>query len=125
MNWRKAIGTRHKAQGILLLEAAAALALTGVLLAVVAGLVVSYNRTGDYFMSHHQAQLAAESYVECLRAGLAEPPRIDRVQYEVQRQPGQGAWSGLTRITVTATVQTHHNRVACYRLTTYMQEQGP
>ena len=119
------VTTASPAAGVIVLELLAALALTGVLLGVVAALVVSYERAGDHFLSHHQAQLAAESYVECLRAGYPTPADTDRIRYEVDRRPGQGAWAGLTRVTVTAVVHTRHRRTARFSLVTYLPEERP
>ena len=112
----------------ILLEVIASLALTGILLGVITGLVLTYNRAGDYYMSHHQAQLAAESYVEHLRAGSAVPAGTDRVRFEVRGCPGEGDWSGLTQVTVTASVKTRYGRTpraANYTLTTYVLEAVP
>ena len=118
-------GRSTAAAGFILTEVVAALALTGALLAVLASLVVTYHRASDHYLSHHQAQLAAESYVERLRAGCPPPPEGDGVRYEVDQRPGQGAWTGLTRLTVTAVVQGRHRRTASHTLTTYLSEGTP
>ncbi|MCP4246000.1 MAG: hypothetical protein GY778_03030 [bacterium] len=113
------------AASFILTEVVAALALTGALLAVLAALVVTYHRASDHYFSHHQAQLAAESYVERLQADCPPPPEANGIRYEVNHTPGRGAWTGLTRLTVTAMVKTRHRRTAGYTLTTYLQETAP
>ncbi len=118
-------GVASCAKGMILLDALAALGLTGVLLAAMAALVISYDRAGDHYMSHHQAQLAAESYVEHVRAGLPAIPDTDRISYHVDRQPGEGDWSGLTRLSVTAEVKSRHRRAARYTVTTYLPGDKP
>lgn len=118
-------GRSATAAGLILTEVVVSLALTGALLAVLAGLVIAYHRASDHYLSHHQAQLAAESYVEHLRAGCPPPPEADGVRYEVDRGPGPGAWTGLTRLTVTAVVRSRHRRTASYTLTTYLSEGTP
>lgn len=116
---------KSAAPGLILTEVVAALVLTGALLAVLAGLAVAYHRASDHYLSHHQAQLAAESYVERLHAGCPPPPEGDGIRYEVHRHLGQGAWSGLTGVTVTAVVDSRQRRTASYTLTTYLSEETP
>lgn len=116
------VRSRYGRAGFVATEVVAAAVLTGILLAALAWSVVTYDRTGDYLMSRHRAQLAAESCLERLRAGLPPPNDADAVQYRVGRQPGQGPWTGLTKVTVTATVSARHQRTACFTLTAYLQE---
>ncbi len=108
----------------LLLEVLAALALTGALLAVMGAAVIAYDRANDHFWAHHQAQLAAETCIEYLRAGRPVPPPAGGVSYRVERQAGTGPWSGLTRVTVIAEVKTRHGRSVHYRLSAYLRRPG-
>ena len=105
--------------GFLRVEVSTALVRTGLLIGVVVAATVAYDRALDYYTAHHQAQLAAESYVESLRAGHA-PTGDDKVRYETSRQPGEGPWQGLTRLTVTATVTARHGREVSFSLSTYL-----
>ncbi len=111
--------------GFITLEVVGSLALTGILLALMTGLIVSYRQATDYQLSHHQAQLAAESYLDHLRAGRVPPENTEAVTYKVDRQPGQGDWAGLTRYVVKATVATRSNRTASCTVTTYVAEASP
>ncbi|HUU81902.1 MAG TPA: hypothetical protein VM243_00235 [Phycisphaerae bacterium] len=121
---RAGIGGTAPTRGFILTEVVAGLVLTGALLAAMAGLVVAHHRASDHYLSHHQAQLAAESYVECVRAGCP-PPETEGVTYQVGVAAGQGEWTGLTRLTVTAVVQAKQGRTAGYTLTTYLPEDTP
>ena len=105
--------------GFLLLEASAALALTGLLIGVVVAVTVAFDRAGDYYTAHHRAQLAAESYLESLRAGVP-PADTDEVRYQITRRPGQGPWRGQIRLTITATVTARHGREVSFAVNTYL-----
>lgn len=112
-------------RGFITLEVLASLALTGILLGVATKLVLTYNRANDHYLARQRAQLAAESYVEYVRAGLAPPQDTDCVRYEATQSPGAGDWKGLTRISVTAFVKTRHGpapRAARYTAVTYLVE---
>ena len=118
----------RRPQGFMLIEVVTAVLLLGMLLVVIHEFVAAYDAARDHLMTHHQAQLAAEGYVEHIRAGRTPPQNSDHVQYEVHQLPGEGDWAGLTRLTVTASVrspQARAERRVHFRLTSYLPETGP
>jgi hypothetical protein len=115
----------HRKAAFVVFDVVAALVIIGILLAALAWLVVSYDKAGDCMMARYRAQLAAETCLERLRAGLPPPKDADGMQYTVERQPGQGPWAGLTRVTVATTVNARHQRTARFTLTAYLREAAP
>lgn len=112
-------------RAFVLLEACVALMLVGMVLAAVSMLIASYARSTDYFLNYRRAQLAAESYVERIRAGAVQPEDAEftdeaNVTLRIRIAPAEGAWAPLRRVEVEARIVGKHSRVAAYRLATYV-----
>lgn len=122
--------TRHSSQwsrsrGFMLTEACVSLALIGMLLGAVSLLLTRHARATDYFLNYRRSQLAAESCIERMRAGLL--PAADGaftddagVSYEIHTSEADEAWQPLMRIDVTARIVGKHGRVACYQIKAYL-----
>ena len=114
-------------RGVILTEACAAIMLVGLVLGMVSLLLTQYARATDYFLNYRRAQLAAESYVEQMRAGtldVADASFTDEagVTYEVRVTDADGDWRPLRQVHVIAGVIGKHSRIARYRISTYVQQ---
>ncbi len=112
-------------RGVILTEACVSIMLIGLVLAMVSLLLTRYARSTDYFLNYRRAQLAAESCVERMRAGVldvADATLTDEadVIYEIRVTDGDGAWRPLKHVIVTASVVGKHSRSAHYRISTYL-----
>jgi len=115
-----------RARGIMLTEACVGLALIGVLLGAVSLLLSRHARATDYFLNYRRAELAAQSCVERMRAGVI--PVVDGtwtddtgISCEIRTSTADPAWRPLTRVEVTARVVGKYGRVAHYRLAAYVR----
>ncbi len=114
-----------RAGALMLVEACVALALAGMVLAMVSLLMTQYARSTDYFLNYRRVQLAAESQIERLRAGLL--PLEDAaftddagISYRISVTDADAAWAPLRHVRVTATVTAKHNRRVRYELSAYV-----
>lgn len=114
-----------RTRGVMLTEACVSLALIGILLGAVSLLLTRHARATDYFLNYRRSQLAAESCVERMRAGLL--PAADGaftddagVSYEIHTSEADEAWQPMMRIDVTARIVGKHGRVARYQIKTYL-----
>ncbi len=109
----------------MLTEACVSLALVGMVLAAVSLMLARYAGATDYLLNYRRAQLAAESCVERMRAGLVEVTDgafVDEadVSYEIRVTEAEGSWRPLQRVEVTARIVGKHSRLAQYRIATLM-----
>ncbi len=100
--------------------------LVGLVLTMVSLLMTRYARSTDYWLNYRRAQLAAESCVERMRAGVLEVADAtftvsDGVTYSIRVTNVDGSWRPLKRISVTASVIGKHNRSAHYQINTYLE----
>lgn len=114
-----------RTRGMLLMEACVSLALVGMVLAAVSLMLARYATATDYFLNYRRAQLAAESCVERMRAGLvdvADGAFVDEadVSYEIRVTEAEDSWRPLQRVEVTARIVGKHGRLAHYRIATHM-----
>lgn len=119
-----------RARGMMLTEACVGLALVGVLLGAVSLMLSRQARATDYFLNYRRAELAAQSCVERMRAGLvpvADGTWTDNagISYDIRTSTADPAWQPLTRVEVTARVVGKYGRVAHYRLTAYVAPSQP
>ncbi len=122
---------RHLLQrrSVVLLEATVSIMLIGIVLGAVSLLMVRYSRAVDYFLNYRRAQLAAESFIERMRAGelpVAAAIMNDPggVHCEITVDDGAEIWKELQFVRVTARITGKHGRVASFRLVTYVSPQG-
>jgi len=115
---------------MMLTEACVGLALLGVLLGAVSLMLSRHARETDYFLNYRRVELAAESCVERMRAGVM--PLADRtwtddtgISYEIHTSTADPAWQPLTRVEVTARVSGKYGRVAHYHLSAYLPPSPP
>lgn len=113
-------------RGVMLTEACVSTMLLGLVLAMVSLLLIRYARSTDYFLNYRRAQLAAESCVERMRAGVldvADATLTDEadVSYEIRVSDVAGTWRPLKHVIVAASVVGKHNRSARYRISTYVR----
>ena len=113
-------------RGIILTEACVSIMLVGLVLAMVSLMLTRHARSTDYFLNYRRAQLAAESCVERMRAGVLDVAEADftddaDIAYEVRVTDADDPWKPLGRVTVTASVTCKHNRIARYRISTYIE----
>lgn len=112
-------------RAIVLLEACVAIMLVGMVLFAVSMLIASYAKSTDYFLNYRRAQLAAESYVERIRAGAVPPDDADftdeaNITLRIRTTTAEGNWAPLLRVEVEASIVGKHSRVAAYKLATYV-----
>lgn len=112
-------------RGVVFVEACTAIMLLGLVLTMVSVMVTGHARAVDFLVNERRAQLAAESYVERMRAGLVAVADADvteeaGVSYEVRVTEAEGAWRPLVHVAVTARVIGKHGRIAPYCLSTYL-----
>ena len=122
---RFAQSTRDSGRAVVLLEACVSIMLVGMILGMVSLLLIRYARSTDYFLNHRRAQLAAESCVERMRAGVLDVGDATftddaGVTCNVQVSAVEGEWAPLRRVRVTTGVMGKHSRWARYELTTYV-----
>ncbi|MHC4696769.1 MAG: hypothetical protein ACYTFA_08515 [Planctomycetota bacterium] len=113
-------------RGVILTEAIVSIALVGLVLTMVSLLLTRYARSTDYFLNYRRAQLAAESCVERMRAGVldvADATLTDEagVSYEIRVTDAEGEWRPLKHVIVTASVVGKHSRTVRYRISTYLR----
>ncbi len=111
--------------GVILTEACASIMLVGLVLTMVSLMLTRHARSTDYFLNYRRAQLAAESCVERMRAGVlevADAAFIDEagVAYEIRVADANGPWESLQRVSATASIVGSHGRIARYQLNTYV-----
>lgn len=112
-------------RAVVLLEACVSIMLVGMVLGMVSLLLTRYARSTDYFLNHRRAQLAAESCVERMRAGVLDVENATftddaGVTYDVQVDAMEGKWAPLRHVRVTTGVMGKHGRWARYQLATYV-----
>ena len=123
MRYRRSNQSRRR--GVMLTEACVGLALVGMVLAAVSLMLTRYARAADYLLNYRRAQLAAESCVERMRAGLvdvADGGHVDEghVSYEIRVTEAEVSWRPLQRVEVTARIVGKHGRHAQYRISTHV-----
>ncbi len=119
---------KHKSfrpRGMMLTEACVSLVLVGMVLTAVSLMLTRYARAADYFLNYRRAQLAAESCVERMRAGLVEVADgafVDEadVSDQIRVTEAEDSWRPLQRVEVTARIVGKHGRLAHYRVATHM-----
>jgi len=121
---------RPQNRGVMLTEACVSLVLVGMVLAALSLMLTRYARAADYLLNYRRAQLAAESCIERMRAGLvdaADGAFTDAadVSYEIRVAEADQAWKPLQRVEVTARVVGKHGRVARYRISTCVAAPPP
>ena len=99
--------------------------LVGMILGMVSLLLTRYASSTDYFLNHRRAQLAAESCVERMRAGVLDVENATftddaGVTHNVQVSAAEGKWAPLRHVRVTTGVMGKHSRWARYHLATYV-----
>ena len=114
----------------MLTEACVSIMLVGLVLTMVSLLLTRYAQATDYFLNYRRAQLAAESCVERMRAGLIESTDdtfTDEagVTYEIRVAKADPAWQPLRCTSVTAGVVGKHSRRAHYQISTYLEPERP
>ena len=112
-------------RAMVLLEACISIMLIGLLLTVVSLVLTRYARATDYFLNYRRAQLAAESCIERMRAGVLEVEDavfIDDagVNYDIQVGAAEGDWAPLRRVRVRAEATGRHGRKSGYELTAFV-----
>ena len=116
--------TQRKA--VFIIEATCAMVLLALLLGFVAYLVIGQERLRDHMTAERRLQLAAEGQMERYRAGEPLPDgechisTPHGIQLDVSCEPGQGDWSGLTRVTIMARTPVRHAKTASFRLVAYV-----
>ena len=113
----------HRA--MVLLEACISIMLIGLLLTLVSLVLTHYARATDYFLNYRRAQLAAESCVERMRAGVLDVEDavfVDDagINYDIQVGAAEGDWAPLRRVRVRAEATGRHGRKSGYELTTFV-----
>ena len=116
---------RGSRRAVVLLEACVSIMLVGMILGMVSLLLTRYASSTDYFLNHRRAQLAAESCVERMRAGVLDVENAtftddSGVTYDVQVSDAGGEWAPLRHIRVTTGVMGKHSRWTRYELATYV-----
>ncbi|MEK7730585.1 MAG: hypothetical protein AAB363_01885 [Planctomycetota bacterium] len=111
--------------GVILTEACVSIMLVGLVLTMVSLMLTRHAQSTDYFLNYRRAQLAAESCVERMRAGVlevADAAFIDGagVAYEIRVADANGPWEPLQRVSATASIVGSHGRIARYQLNTYV-----
>jgi hypothetical protein len=119
-------GTSRRS-AIVLLEACVAIMLIGLLLTVVSLLLTRYARATDYLLNQRRAQLAAESCVERIRAGVLSLADADfvtegEVRCSVRVADATREWSPLLRVSVKTEVTGKHGRQAKHELAAYVEK---
>ena len=114
----------------MLTEACVSIMLVGLVLTMVSLLLTRYSQATDYFLNYRRAQLAAESCIERMRAGLidiTDDTFTDEagITYEVRVAETDLAWQPLQRISVTARVTGRYGRWAHYQISTYVVSERP
>ena len=97
-----------KRNGIIIVEALAALAVIVVVTGVLAQISLAYLRSRNDFMLERTLRLAAQAQLDRCRAGVPSKTPVPEgllppdVQIATAATPGDGPWTGMTRVTVTA-----------------------
>ena len=120
---------QSRRRGVMLTEACVGLALVGMVLTAVSLMLTRYARGADYLLNYRRAQLAAESCIERMRAGLvdvADGAFVDEadVAYLIRVTPAEDSWRPLQRVELTARIIGKHGRIAQYRISTHVAAPG-
>ncbi|HEY3246331.1 MAG TPA: hypothetical protein VGM03_23550 [Phycisphaerae bacterium] len=101
---------RRPRRGVIFAEVVAALALLTLMAALATSAVSRYQQARDHYAWHQAALWAADAQLRRYQAGaeIDSPPPAGTIAVYVSLhtvvEPGRGAWTGLDRITVTATI---------------------
>lgn len=101
-------GRRTGRGGWTLIELIVAIGLLALIAALAADVVFSYRRSRNEALTRQMLVWAASAQLERIAAGAAAdlpPPEgvlPEGVSFEVKTGAGEGQWTGLTRVTVTA-----------------------
>ncbi len=117
--------THRRQRGVLLTEACVSLVLVGLVLSMVSLLLTQHARMTDYYLNYRRVQLAAESCVERMRAGVipvadAQFTDATGVNFEIHVADAPEAWRPLSRVSAVATVTGKNGAEARYQLQTYV-----
>jgi len=106
-----------------------------VIVMIAAGLLyqmsTAYLRAREVLMLERTLRLAAQAELERYRAGtrVGTPPPKEvlpaGVTLTATTQPGSGVWSGMIRVTVTASGQDHRQRPHHVAVSGYLREGPP
>jgi hypothetical protein len=121
----------HTHRAFVTLELTVSIVLTGVLLGGISTLAIGYAKASDYFITHRQVQLAAESVLERFRANPATIVEGDSsddatgIEYTVTIADGRQQWTGLSLVTVEARTTARHRRHVSFTIRSYFARSDP
>ncbi|MBN1346241.1 MAG: hypothetical protein JXQ73_26365 [Phycisphaerae bacterium] len=107
---KTSLGRPRKQRGVFAVEMATAISLAVVIMGVLFEASSGYVRARERLMIDRQLRAAAESQLERYRAGARldapPPPGLlpNRGTLATTTAPGTGPWSGMTKVTVTASI---------------------
>jgi len=114
--------------GFILLEAMTAIGIIALMGALLVSFSLPYLKTRNDVLLERTLRLAAQSQLDRYRAGVtldAAPPEgflPADVQLQTTTTPGTDTWSGMTKVTVTATDKGMGGRAQCVTLSGYFAE---
>lgn len=95
-------------QGYLIMELLVSMAILALLTGAMTVAATSFSQLNDYQLTRQRCLAAAQAQLESLAESHQELSAEDiqrlwpRVALAVGREPGEGQWAGLTRLTATA-----------------------
>ena len=123
-------GMHRGRRGVLTIETLVAVAIMATVSVMAADAIRNYYRTRDQYLWRQAAAWAAAGQLQRYQAGApidsAPPENLWQPQIRLQTTvaPGEGAWQGFSRVTVTAAVDRPRNRNICERVSGYVRLEG-
>lgn len=123
------ISHRDCRPGLLLVELLASLTIVLVLVGALAWFMTQTVRSGDAVHGRRRAIAAAETVLNELREGVAAERltgkrRFDDLDVAIRRDPGEDAWAGFERVTVTVVAPLPNGGAVTERLAGYLPGGG-
>ncbi|GJM26762.1 MAG: hypothetical protein DHS20C16_31770 [Phycisphaerae bacterium] len=124
----------HKTQrrGSFLVEAAAAITILGILVALAASATLSFAKTQDHYHKRLAASWAAEAQMERYIAGAAidsTPPDgtvTENIALTTSVEPGTGQWEKFDLVVVSARIENKRGKAVVESVRCYLpREVGP
>ena len=126
----RSTGLGRGRRGVLTIETLVAVSIMAVVSAMATNAIWSYYQTRDQYLWREAAAWAAAGQLQRYQAGApidsAPPENLWQPDIRLQTTvaPGEGAWQGFGRVTVTATVDRPKKQKICERLSGYVRLEG-
>lgn len=117
-------------RGIAFIEAVVGIVLLGLVVALAAETMFTYQKSRNQAIDRQAMLWAASGQLQRIAAGAApdsQPPEDmlpAGISLQTQTQAGEGQWQGFTRVTVTATAMSYGGEKLCEQVSGFIRMEG-